>query len=65
MGLAWERIAQTGAVPFWEALAESGTWTTQEMGVFMQRYRGTANPQEVETEGGSLTLGYVEPLFVH
>jgi hypothetical protein len=57
MGLGWESIAQTGATPFWEALAESGTWTTQEMGVFMKRYRGDTSASSVESEGGSLTLG--------
>ena len=57
MGLGWESIAQTGATPFWQALAESGTWTTQEMAVYMKRYRNALNPSEVETDGGSLTLG--------
>lgn len=57
MGLGWESIAQTGATPFWEALAQSGTWTTQEMAVYMERYRGDASASQVESQGGSLTLG--------
>jgi hypothetical protein len=64
MGLAWESIAQTGATPFWEALAQSGTWTTQEMSVYMKRYRNAVNPSDVETDGGSLTLGYVTSTLV-
>jgi len=57
MGLAWSSIAQTRATPFWQALAASGSWTSQEMGVFMARWRGVAGVQQVESNGGSLYLG--------
>lgn len=63
MGLAWSSIAQTGATPFWQALAASGTWTTQEMGVYMARWRGVSGVQTVESAGGSLMLGYVDTIL--
>jgi hypothetical protein len=64
MGLAWGSIAQTRATPFWQALAASGTWTAQEMGVYMARWRGVAGVQQVQTAGGSLMLGWVIRLRV-
>ncbi|ORY24226.1 endopeptidase, partial [Naematelia encephala] len=57
MGLAWKSIAQSGATPFWEALAASGSWSSAEMGFFLQRYRGDASASSVETNGGEFSMG--------
>ncbi|WWC72882.1 uncharacterized protein I206_106846 [Kwoniella pini CBS 10737] len=57
MGLAWKSIAASGATPFWQALAASGSWTDSEMGFYLARYRGDNYASSVESEGGQLTLG--------
>ncbi|WWC63811.1 uncharacterized protein I303_106416 [Kwoniella dejecticola CBS 10117] len=57
MGLAWKSIAASGATPFWQALAASGSWTDAEMGFYLARYRGNNYASSVESEGGELTLG--------
>jgi hypothetical protein len=57
MGLSWKSIAQTGATPFWQELASSGSWTDSEFGFFLQRYRGVASASAIEQEGGVITLG--------
>ncbi|WVR08878.1 hypothetical protein IAU60_005937 [Kwoniella sp. DSM 27419] len=57
MGLAWKSIASSGATPFWQALAASGSWDQQEMGFYMARYRGSPYASSVEVDGGELTLG--------
>ena len=56
MGLAFESLAWTGAVPFWQTLADSGQLTTPEMSFWFTRYVGDANAQEEEF-GGTFTLG--------
>ena len=55
-GLAFEIIASTGAVPFWQTLADSGQLTTPEMSFWFTRFVGDQNAQEEEF-GGIFTLG--------
>ncbi|KAK4689362.1 hypothetical protein P7C73_g734, partial [Tremellales sp. Uapishka_1] len=57
MGLGWKALAASGATPFWQSLAASGSWDTAEMGIFLQRYRGVTDVTEIETDGGEFTMG--------
>jgi hypothetical protein len=57
MGLAWRALAQTAATPFWQTLAASGQWSSQEMGFYMRRYRGVSGVQSVERQGGEFIMG--------
>jgi hypothetical protein len=57
MGLAWKSIAQTAATPFWQSLASSGQWSNQEMGFYLQRWRGVTGVTQVEQSGGEFTMG--------
>ncbi|WVQ63697.1 uncharacterized protein L199_001850 [Kwoniella botswanensis] len=57
MGLAWKSIASSGATPFWQALAASGSWSDPEMGFYLARYRGDNSASSVESQGGELILG--------
>lgn len=56
MGLAFDTIANTGAVPFWQALADGNQLTTPEMSFWFTRLLGDQNAQ-VEDFGGVFTLG--------
>ena len=56
MGLAFDTIANTGAVPFWQTLAQGGQLTTPEMGFWFTRLLGDTSAQEEEF-GGIFTLG--------
>jgi cathepsin D len=38
MGLAWNTIASSGATPFWQTLANSGTWDSPVMAFHLTRY---------------------------
>ena len=57
MGLAWKSIAQSGATPFWETLAASGSWDSAEMAFYLKRYRGDDSASQVESDGGEFTMG--------
>jgi hypothetical protein len=59
MGLGWQRLASSGAVPFWESLAQSGKLSTPVMTFYMARYRGDYTATEIEKDGGLMTLGYI------
>jgi len=37
LGLAWQTIAASGAVPFWETLASGGAWTDPVMSFQLTR----------------------------
>jgi len=56
MGLAFDTIANTGAVPFWQTLAQGGQLTTPEMSFWFTRLLGDTSAQEEEF-GGIFTLG--------
>ncbi|RSH95062.1 hypothetical protein EHS25_000148 [Saitozyma podzolica] len=60
MGLAWKSIAQTAATPFWQSLASSGQWSNQEMGFYLQRWRGVTGVTQVEQSGGEFTMGGID-----
>lgn len=54
-GLAFSAIANTKAIPFWQALATGGQLTTPEMGFWLTRSSQTNTQKEVP--GGAFTLG--------
>jgi cathepsin D len=56
LGLAFQGIANTQAVPFWQALINNNLLTNPEFSFFITRF---LNDQSAKTEepGGVLTLG--------
>jgi hypothetical protein len=58
MGLAFQTIASSGAMPFWQTLASSGAWTDPLMAFQLTRYNNDSNAKSVEP-GGTFTMGAV------
>ena len=56
MGLAFDTIANTGSIPFWQTLATSNQLTTPEMSFWFTRLLDVSTAQEEEF-GGVFTLG--------
>lgn len=56
IGLAFQSIAQTGALPFWQTLVNSKLFTTPEMSFWLTRFLNNDNAKAAEP-GGVLTLG--------
>lgn len=58
LGLAWQTIAATGKMPFWQTLVSSGAWTQPVMAFQLTRYiNDTRAP--TSAPGGSFTMGFV------
>lgn len=38
IGLAWQPLSSSGAMPFWQALASSGSWDSPLMAFHLTRY---------------------------
>jgi cathepsin D len=56
MGFAFQGVAATGAVPFWQALINQNLLTSPEFSIFFTRF--VNNPSaKIEEPGGTLTLG--------
>jgi len=58
IGLAWQAIASSGATPFWQTLAGSGTWDSPVMAFHLTRFLDAQNAQTLEA-GGSFNMGFV------
>ncbi|KAI9067338.1 acid protease [Trametes sanguinea] len=56
MGLAFEALASTNAVPFWQALATDGQFASPEISFWLARHLDDENPPD-EQNGGVMTLG--------
>jgi cathepsin D len=56
MGLAFQSLASTKALPFWQALVNNNSWTSPEMSFWLTRFINDNNAQS-EEPGGVLTLG--------
>jgi cathepsin D len=56
MGLAFEGIANTQAVPFWQALINNNLLTNPEFSFFITRFVNNPNAK-TEEPGGVLTIG--------
>ncbi|KAH9839095.1 acid protease [Rhodofomes roseus] len=58
MGLAFQSLAATGAVPFWQALISQGSLSNPEFAFYLTRF---VDDESAETEepGGTFTIGGV------
>src|ERR1700691_4934729 len=56
LGLAFQSLAVTQAVPFWQALVNNNLFASPEMSFWLTRYLNDTNAQTDEP-GGVLTLG--------
>ena len=56
MGLAFQSLASTRAVPFWDALTNAGQFAQPEFSFWLTRFINTQNPSDNEP-GGVFTLG--------
>jgi len=56
MGLAWQAIAASGAVPFWQTLASSGAWDDPVMTFQITRFTNISQVKTLEP-GGTFTMG--------
>lgn len=59
MGLAFETLASSGAMPFWEELVTTNQWPMPAMGFYMARYRDDYTATQVEENGGWFSMGYL------
>ncbi|KIK69444.1 hypothetical protein GYMLUDRAFT_68042 [Collybiopsis luxurians FD-317 M1] len=60
MGLAFQSIASTNSVPFWQALVNAGDLSQPEMGFWLRREGNEATTSkngDTEVSGGVFTLG--------
>jgi hypothetical protein len=57
MGFGFQTIAETKAVPFWQALVNSKQLTTPEFGIWLNRFTNDPTANVEEQNGGALTLG--------
>lgn len=57
-GLAWQSLAASGAMPFWQALASNGQWSQPLMAFQLTRFLNDSQAGKLEP-GGSFTMGYV------
>ncbi|KAH7926411.1 acid protease [Leucogyrophana mollusca] len=58
IGLAWQSLAASGAMPFWQALASGGYWDSPLMGFQLTRFLNDSSAGNLEP-GGSLSMGFV------
>ncbi|KAJ9126646.1 hypothetical protein QFC24_001675 [Naganishia onofrii] len=59
MGLAFETLASSGAMPFWEELVTTNQWPMPAMAFYMARYRDDYSATQVEEQGGWFSMGYL------
>ena len=60
MGLAFQGIAQTAALPFWQTLINANLLTNPQFSFYITRFINDANAPD-EEPGGVLTLGGTDP----
>lgn len=58
LGLAFQSIAASGAMPFWQALVAGGAWDEPVMAFQLTRFLDDQRAQTLEY-GGSFTMGFV------
>lgn len=56
MGLAFQSLASTKALPFWQALVNNNQWASPEMSFWLTRFIDDTSATTNEP-GGDLTLG--------
>ncbi|KAF5362015.1 hypothetical protein D9756_002632 [Leucocoprinus leucothites] len=57
MGLAFDTIASSKAVPFWQTLASGGAWNESVMAFHLTRFNNASDVQRLEP-GGSFDMGF-------
>ncbi len=62
MGLAFQGIASSSALPFWQALINDNALTNPEFSFFITRFGNDPNAKNIEP-GGVLTLGGTNSSF--
>lgn len=60
MGLAFQRLAYSGATPWWSELAKTSVWKEKLFAFQMKRYRGVEGASNAESDGGLATFGYLD-----
>ncbi|ODN80068.1 hypothetical protein L198_07878 [Cryptococcus wingfieldii CBS 7118] len=60
MGLAFSRLSNARATPWWETLVNAGRWDSPEFGVYLARYRNDPSASTVEGDGGAITFGGID-----
>lgn len=63
LGLAWQAIATSGAMPLWQALASGGVWDQPVMAFQLTRFVNDSGAETLEP-GGSFTMGMCVCLFL-
>jgi hypothetical protein len=58
IGLAFQTIASSGAMPFWQQLAVTNQLPEPLMAFFLRRYRDDFSASAIEYDGGEFSLGY-------
>ncbi|KAF7797550.1 hypothetical protein EIP86_008750 [Pleurotus ostreatoroseus] len=56
IGLAFQSLAYTGAIPFWQALVNGNQLASPVIALWLTRFIDAENPSDIEP-GGTLTLG--------
>ena len=59
MGLGFQTIASTQAVPFWQALLDNKQLSAPEMSIWLARFNNVPTASQEEQNGGAFTLGGV------
>ncbi|THH00463.1 hypothetical protein EW145_g7072 [Phellinidium pouzarii] len=59
MGLAFNTISSSGALPFWQALVQGNAWDSPVMSFQLSRFVDVQNAQSLEA-GGSFTMGDID-----
>jgi len=62
VGLGFQSIASTGALPWWEDLVQQGLWTQPLMSFYFTRFLNVPNAASVEV-GGVFTMGGTNTSF--
>ncbi|RXK34701.1 hypothetical protein M231_08042 [Tremella mesenterica] len=60
MGLSWQSLAYSKAVPLWITLAKSTSWDQPLFAFYLKRYRDVAGATSVESDGGMANFGYLD-----
>jgi hypothetical protein len=58
LGLGWQTIASSRAMPFWQQLVSSGAWDQPLMAFQLTRFVNQSRSRDLEP-GGSFTMGFV------
>jgi cathepsin D len=57
MGLGFQTIASTQAVPFWQELLNNNKFSAPEMSIWLNRFNNVPSATPEEQNGGAFTLG--------